>query len=353
MAIELTCKQQEAADRAIRSVRTRQPLFRIGGYAGTGKTSLAHVIVDSISGAAVCAYTGKASSVLRSKGLTTAQTIHKTIYRYDAEREEFVLKKRDELNASYFLLDEASMIGRQQWDDMRGFGLPIIAIGDPGQLEPIGEDPRLMHDADIVLTEIHRQDADSTIIQFATHIRNGGQIRKGTKGDVQISGAGLFWDSLDWADMLLCGFNRTRVEVNTQIRKRRFGTTAIDLHPGDRIACKKNDRVLGVNNGELFTVQGVYDGGDSWHCSLLNCDGEEIVADVMKEAFAQENPDRKMWRKRGVMYADYGYCLSVHSFQGSEDKKIAVISQQCKLWCPVRWSYTAATRASDSLRFSI
>src|SRR4051812_17148768 len=51
----------------------------LGGYAGTGKTTIiAHLATNHFS-VAVCAYCGKAAHVLRSKGVD-ATTIHSLIY---------------------------------------------------------------------------------------------------------------------------------------------------------------------------------------------------------------------------------------------------------------------------------
>ena len=47
----------------------------LGGYAGTGKTTLIRALLDALKGFAVCAYTGKAANVLRRKGVP-ASTIH-------------------------------------------------------------------------------------------------------------------------------------------------------------------------------------------------------------------------------------------------------------------------------------
>lgn len=356
-SITLTDQQSHAVDMALDSLRARRDLFRIGGYAGVGKTTLAKSIITEAPGAAVCAFTGKAASVLRSKGLREATTIHKRIYRYDATLETFVFLSRKELgDIRYFLLDEASMVNTVQWRDMQSFGLPIIAIGDPGQLEPVGDDPRLMEDADIVLTEIHRQDADSAIIQFATHVRQGNPIRRGTKGAVQIAGKELFLDSFDWADILLCGFNKTRVSVNDTIRKRRhLRDSRHTLVDGESIVCLKNSRQLGFNNGELFTVERVLRSDRvGWLCDLLDCDGSSYpCVRVSKQGFGDPKPDSSGWRALDVMYADYGYCLSVHKFQGSEAENVAVLSEQCDMWCPIRHAYTAITRASKGLRYSV
>jgi len=46
-----------------------RPVFRLFGYAGTGKTTLARHVADSVKGDAVfAAFTGKAAHVMRNKG---------------------------------------------------------------------------------------------------------------------------------------------------------------------------------------------------------------------------------------------------------------------------------------------
>ena len=56
-------------------------IFRIFGYAGTGKTTIVKSIVESIKGTKLFgAYTGKAALVMQRAGLP-AQTIHSLIYK--------------------------------------------------------------------------------------------------------------------------------------------------------------------------------------------------------------------------------------------------------------------------------
>lgn len=51
---------------------------------------------------------------------------------------------------------------------------PILVLGDPGQLPPIkGEGAFTDAESDIMLTEIHRQAAESAIIRLATMAREG------------------------------------------------------------------------------------------------------------------------------------------------------------------------------------
>ncbi len=56
-------------------------VFRLFGYAGTGKTTLARHFAENVKGDVVFgAYTGKAALVLRSKGCKGASTLHSLLY---------------------------------------------------------------------------------------------------------------------------------------------------------------------------------------------------------------------------------------------------------------------------------
>src|SRR3979411_3304969 len=58
------------------------PVFRLFGYAGTGKTTLARHLAEDIDGKVLfAAFTGKAALVMRRKGCEGASTIHSLIYR--------------------------------------------------------------------------------------------------------------------------------------------------------------------------------------------------------------------------------------------------------------------------------
>ena len=58
------------------------PVFRLFGYAGTGKTTLARHIAEGVTGGVkFAAFTGKAALVMRNKGCENASTIHSLIYR--------------------------------------------------------------------------------------------------------------------------------------------------------------------------------------------------------------------------------------------------------------------------------
>ena len=109
-------------------------------------------------------------------------------------------------------------------DDLESFGTKILYVGDHGQLEPVGDDPGLMSDPEIRLEQIHRQAAQSAIVRFAHHMREGSppttfRVPQGVMRNVHLC-RGLPPD-LARHDVVLCGFNRVRVAVNRKIRKAR------------------------------------------------------------------------------------------------------------------------------------
>ena len=71
-------EQAEALDKVGRWLAAGEPqVFRLFGYAGVGKTTLAKRLAESASGeTAFAAFTGKAALVMRSKGCVGASTIH-------------------------------------------------------------------------------------------------------------------------------------------------------------------------------------------------------------------------------------------------------------------------------------
>jgi exodeoxyribonuclease-5 len=348
----LTNHQKTAVDVAVDAIRSGRRLFRIGGYAGTGKTTVLKEIVNQAP-LAVCAYTGKAASVLRKKGVD-ATTIHARIYRWVEELQEF--QKVEKVGYTGFGIDEASMVGDDIYHDVESYGVPIIAVGDPGQLEPISsKEINLMKDPDIVLTEIHRQALGNPIIDLATRIRTGKEWGLQDEDErCVVTKQAEMWASLDWADVIICGYNKTRVAINQRKRKN-LGYTQL-LEEGDRIICLQNDRSLGIFNGLMFRVLKIRQTNKTyWRCDVESDDG--VVRTSMPIWVGQFNKasaaNWKVTRKFAgrAMVADYGYGITCHKSQGSEWEKVVVLNQAAeKLWNQTRWLYTGVTRASEYLR---
>src|SRR6266851_7280838 len=99
------------------------PIFRLFGYAGTGKTTLARHIADGVDGEVkFAAFTGKAALVMRNKGCDNASTIHSLIYR---AKESGVEQPSFELwddapasKAKLIVIDECSMVDAELGRDL-------------------------------------------------------------------------------------------------------------------------------------------------------------------------------------------------------------------------------------------
>ena len=173
----------------------KNSFITMGGYAGTGKTTLIGKLrkdlklqYPNIKIAFAC-FTGKAARVLKNK-LTEAEavcegdscgTIHSLIYSpIENDKKEIIgWKRRNEMEADLIIIDEASMVDENIWKDLRSYGKPIIAVGDHGQLPPINGNFNLMERPILRLEQIHRQMAENPIIKLSIMARKEGKINKG------------------------------------------------------------------------------------------------------------------------------------------------------------------------------
>src|SRR5690606_19579419 len=118
----------------------RSQIFRLFGYAGTGKTTLARYFAEHVDGdVQFAAFTGKAAQVLRSKGASNARTIHSLIYRprgEEAVEDEttgktminptFALNRQSPVaRAKLILVDECSMVDQRLGRDPPPLAPPI------------------------------------------------------------------------------------------------------------------------------------------------------------------------------------------------------------------------------------
>ena len=177
--MDLTPEQNHVLDEVL---KFHKPIQKISGYAGTGKSFLVSVMKEKLPNFSVCTYTGKAVDVLRKKGISDACTIHSLIYKplIDPNTNQIALDENGSpifilnpsIECSGVIIDEASMIGKDIYEDLCSFNIPLIFTGDGGQLEPIGDSNiNLMANPDYTLETIHRNAGE--IAYFAEFIRNG------------------------------------------------------------------------------------------------------------------------------------------------------------------------------------
>jgi len=372
----------------------------IGGYAGTGKTTVISELRKQLEKkyinlpVAFVTFTGKASSVLRSKLESNDSlfdrdycgTIHGLIYRpetrWDKKLKTFVVvgwKKipPDDLRHSQklIIIDEASMVSQKTWKDLLSYEIPILAFGDHGQLPPIGDGFgfHLMKDPEFLLTEIHRQALNSPIIKLSKFVREEGYIPFGIyspevfKLSWRHPACKQKWDGVDYTDnnlQILCGFNATRANLNDKIRKT-LGYTQDAPYPDEKIVCLANNHTIKIMNGQIGKVMWLMPADDAYRITV-DVDDEVYECYVSNQCFGEVqytlyDGSVKLKKAREAAwdngfakldFFDYGYTISVHKSQGSEWDKIVLFEQRTQRWDDeyyAKWLYTAITRARAKL----
>ena len=203
---------------------TKQNVFLLNGYAGTGKTFITKGITQYLEKIGreftIMAPTGKAAKVISDKTMQTASTIHRVIYNYDNVKEYKVdgvegsetyrcyaeLKVNVDTAEAVYIIDEASMVSDRYSDgeffrfgsgyllkdllkyiniDHNDHNKKVIFIGDNAQLPPVGMNTSPALDASYLkenyqvavasgyLTEVVRQKGDSGVLNNAAMLRDG------------------------------------------------------------------------------------------------------------------------------------------------------------------------------------
>ena len=371
--MEFSPQQDDALKAVARWLKAGRPqIFRLFGYAGTGKTTLARYFAEHVDGQVqFAAFTGKAAQVLRSKGATNARTIHSLIYRPKGEESisdevtgktsmspTFSLNRQSPVSrAKLIIVDECSMVDEQLGRDLLTFGTPILVLGDPAQLPPIsGGGFFTEHEPDILLTEIHRQARDNPIIRLALDVREGCEFMRGDYGTAQVIGKEEVTQELVLkADQVLVGTNRTRKRYNQRLRELK-GFTANYPQAGDKLVCLRNDPAKGLLNGSLWKVmtssRETVKPGINLLVSPEEDDPDRGVAKIklLKSAFDDPDADIPWQQKKRFDDFDYGYALTVHKAQGSQWNDIVLFDESFAFKeTRQRWLYTAITRAAERL----
>ncbi|MGD0640021.1 MAG: TIGR02300 family protein [Roseiarcus sp.] len=356
-----SAEQSAALDKVGRWLRAGEPqVFRLFGYAGVGKTTLARHVAEAAQGeAAFAAFTGKAALVMRSKGCAGASTIHALIYRA-SEGEEgaptFTLNHDGPASrAGLIVIDECSMVDAELGRDLLSFGKPILVLGDPAQLPPVkGGGFFTEAEPDVMLTEIHRQAANDPIIRLSEIVRSGGEIAYGEYGESRV----IRRDEIDAAavlaaDQVLVGVNRTRRLYNQRIRQLLGLSEALPV-VGDKLVCLRNDRAKGLINGGLWRVEAL--GGMRKDFVRMTVRAEDDVGRaqakvaVLKQFFEGAEADLPYPVRRESDEFDYGYALTVHKAQGSQWDTVMLFDESRAFReHRARWLYTGLTRAARKL----
>ena len=384
---------------------------------------------------AVLAPTNKAASVLRGRGVP-ATTIHRILYTpvYDPEYERIaewlagdadrpeVEALTDEaldrakrvydetssvpgalaaagLRGSDFItgwkrrdspldmgfVDESSMLDDKQYEDLREIFPTLVLFGDPAQLAPVNQSGRMVFDRfsgddHLRLSRVHRQEADSPILDLA-HALGDSQlgfhefeemIEAAAARDDRVQLAARVDSDLMARSPVLVWRNATRIRL---IRAFRAAHGADDTHllPGEPLICdglelplKHRKRRIDLEaRGLIKGAQVVYLGpgrkpGFSKIHVLGAPDPELSVSSIVKiEHPDEEEPFLPFAARMGAAFL-HGAAVTIHKAQGSQWEDVQVFSPDLyaasragrveagqQLW--KRLAYVAITRASRRL----
>jgi exodeoxyribonuclease V alpha subunit len=382
MSIELTAKQQEAV-----TVATTELRVIITGGAGSGKTTVIRTVADKIlenedRKLVICAPTGKAAARIREATGYKAFTVHAACGFFPVDGDdELGTSERPPLvaDATDVIVDEASMLDDQVLAGLCSRLRPqtrLILVGDPNQLAPVGAGYPFR---DLIVSGVVPH------VHLDVCHRQDGQLLNNCYAVLDGDSSNLIYDAgkegratADWSfiecsdDGILAGlsklFSKGECEpalgiapeellVLTPINKGPWGRTALNrliqnvyhtsrgrtaptykdekgfdqFVPGDRVVWRKNDKQLGLVNGDTGTVTAVGQ--------------KDIVVDFdgigVKKVDAGKN-------------LQLAWVLTCHLAQGSQYRKVLVVQagKHCNGYLSSiinrSWVYTAGTRSKES-----
>ena len=384
-------EQQAQAIEALRKwwYNGSKQVFQISGAAGTGKTTLIRYLINEIKlehdEVLFTAFVGKATLAMSRNGLN-AKTLHSAIcyckdepvldengnvvteYNRRVTKRVFTRRKKIDPRIRLIVVDEGSMVPAKMADWLLKFKVPIIVLGDLNQLPPVIGDSFFLKEPDVVLTQIMRQSSESPIPYFAQNVLQNGTkclspgLQIGNKINV-LSKADITPELLKDYDVIICGTNKTRNNLNTYIRERIYGRTQEYPVIGDKLICRENDWTFSVD--DVYLINGLIG-------YVTDIDLESISDYTMKIDFKPEfmdnefknvtldriymglSPNNKRFYRSNYHKFEYGYAITCHLSQGSQYNRVLVFNESFGTAEERRkWLYTAVTRAIDKVTILI
>lgn len=312
--INLTNDQHNALEKLANFLESDERVFILQGYAGSGKTTLLKGFVEYLQSLEkkyqLMAPTGRAAKVINQKTGFESTTVHKGIYSFEELKEiekgkeekdisflyQYKIRNNVEVHNSILIVDEASMVSDvlSQGEffqfgsgyllrDLIAYGRiqettttsKIIFIGDPAQLPPIDMnfspalDPEYLNETYKVsvsraeMKEVKRQDAENGILTSATKIRQCLTSGYFNDFDLRENKRDIFnpayhdyletYKSQKDQKIIICYKNKTALDLNTAIRRDKFGGD-FPVQPTDTVIIGGNNYRLGIMNGEFAVV---------------------------------------------------------------------------------------------------
>ncbi len=293
-------------------------------------------------------------------------------------------KRRDEpLDIGF--VDESSMLDARQLDDLNEIFPTLVLFGDPAQLAPVGQSGEMVFDSlprgqRLVLNRIHRQTADSPILDLAHALADERigfdaferMVEDAAKADDRVVIAERADSDLMARSPVLVWRNATRIRLITAFRAAHLAPE-FELLPGEPLICDgielplkhRKKRIDLEARGLIKGAQVIYLGpGNRDGFAKLHVVGAEepqvSAASIIKiEKPDEEEPFIPAAAKMGAAFL-HGAAVTIHKAQGSQwtdvqvfapDLYAAAQSGRMEAGLPLwkRLAYVAITRAEKRL----
>lgn len=361
-------------------------VFQYAGEAGTGKSVVMYAIAERLRTPmhriAPMAYSGQAAIVMRTKGFLNAKTIHswlKTpehVLKLDSQgrpiydpylnrpvyETDFGYKPLD--NIDYIFIDEGGTAPYNMKADILSRGKKIFVAGDLGQLPPVGDKPAFLADGKVYyLDQVMRQRPNSNLLTIAKMARNGIDIPLGFYGDCWvIDEDDLNMDMILGSDLVVCGTNKKRDQINKSVRETLGFKTELPQR-GERVICRKNNWRLEVDNINLTNgLMGIVTnspGVDGFDGKTFTMDFQPLLLNmpfiglqVDYNYFTAPYEQKKYLKNDKFSYGEkfeFAYASTTHLAQGAEVANCIYIEEYLSPEIQCNLNYTGATRAKNSL----
>ena len=291
-------------------------------------------------------------------------------------------KRRDE-PLDIGLVDEASMLDERQYADLRELFATLVLFGDPAQLAPVGGSTGMVFDtlpeeSRLVLHRVHRQAADSPILDLADALADPAldfaefetMVTQAAARDPRV----VVSQRVDAGAMarapVLVWRNATRIRLIHAFREA-YGAPADALQPGEPLVCdgielplKHRKRRMDLEaRGLTKGAQAIFLGpGKTPGFARLFVVGAEdprvgVASIIQIEAPGETEPRIVTAASMGAVFL-HGAAVTIHKGQGSQWPEVQVFAPD--LWAASqsgrheagtalwkRLAYVAITRAEE------
>lgn len=269
----------------------------------------------------------------------------------------------EERNRMVFIIDEISLITLKSQIEIDTLeNIHIVAIGDNYQIRPIkSKDNQWIKKPDFELYVPQRFGEDSDIYKLSSILRNGSMPPStiNTKEVTRRPLASIKSNILDKlvmnADYIITGKRATRDSINTRYRDIMGYNSTIPL-VGEKITFTKNS--VRVYNGQKVKITKIHLVDKSK--GYMEIDAIDLLSGFSLEVLqlSLETYDPKITKhvdsnilKSSFEQSQFAYAITLHSFQGSESRKILLCEEYIgnTRRDKLRWFYTGVTRARERL----